>query len=212
MVLSTPVNSPWDESAAWEACRSLIAELKVSPANRASWQCRAAQRLSAHGLADQAKSWLDDVVKTLRPLVEANPKDPDLLLQYGLALSEQGIHDDAVAALQRLVELDGRDPNSHWNLAKVYRKAGRNEEAAASLETLLKTQPHNIAAWVTLGRLQRLLGKLEESQKSLKTALQLAPTDPYAKSALQETEEALRSASKQEQPPAEAKTPTTTSS
>jgi arylsulfatase A-like enzyme/predicted Zn-dependent protease len=131
-----------------------------------------ARTLMASGDASGATRELD-------ALLRANPRNPEILVEYAGALARQGETDRAIAVLAAGPD----DPDVHYTTSVLLRSRDRMPESLAELERALALKPDFAAALHDQGVLLSRMGRLPEAVDTLTQALQRADT-PSTRNAL----------------------------
>jgi len=111
----------------------------------------------------------------LEPLVEKEPRDPQLQYALGSVLYMQGHLAEAAARLQESLRLQPEQMMSQYYLALVDRDQGRDAEAILKLEELLRRHPDHAPSCEALGGLLMASHRHADAEGLLRRAIELNP-------------------------------------
>jgi tetratricopeptide (TPR) repeat protein len=117
-------------------------------------------------------------------LVENNPDQLMLWVNYGEALRRAGRMDEAIEAFQIALSIEPRFVALENNLAILYMMRGDTAKAVAHYNAILQQHPTLSDVWLNLGVVYAKSGKYEAARKSWENVLKYAPDDPTAKAYL----------------------------
>jgi len=117
-------------------------------------------------------------------LVENNPDQLMLWVNYGEALNRAGRVDEAIEAFQVALALEPRFMALENNLAILFMMRGDTAKAVAHYRSILQRQPALSDAWLNLGVVYARGGKIEAAREAWKNVLKYAPNDSTAKAYL----------------------------
>jgi len=117
-------------------------------------------------------------------LVENNPDQLMLWVNYGEALHRAGRMDEAIEAFQVALAIEPRFMALENNLAILYIMRGDTAKAVAHYQSILQRQPALSEAWLNLGVVYARGGKFEAARKAWENVLKYAPNDSTAKAYL----------------------------
>jgi tetratricopeptide (TPR) repeat protein len=95
-----------------------------------------------------------DALAQMRPLVAAEPHDPNYRLMLAACLATTGGYDEAIGIYAELIRKSSKLPRLWSGYGHVLRTAGRREEAIAAYRTVLGLAPTNGEAWWSLANLK----------------------------------------------------------
>jgi len=155
---------------ALEQCRNV---LKVDPKNK-----------RAHQSAARVYAWKGDFAKSLthyEALLEQEPDNDNIRLEYANTLSQAGRYDDAVKQFNYLASRRDTREQSLIGLAQAYYHAKRYTDAAAVVEIVLQQEPKNSFAWRLKGLIYAEQRRINEAVECFKKAIELNPEDNDAR-------------------------------
>src|SRR6516165_6884633 len=117
-------------------------------------------------------------VELYRDLYRANPKDPELALQYGKALRAAGERSQAVAVLE---QASIANPANKALLAAYGRALADNGNFEMAFDVLSRAHTPDDPDWRILsaqGAVLDQLGRYDEAQQYYASALKIAPDEP----------------------------------
>jgi Flp pilus assembly protein TadD len=117
-----------------------------------------------------------EVTKTLRRVLELNPRHALAHHQLGMALESQGKRSEAVAEFRIAVELSPSFIEARRALGKAAMEIKDWETAAAQFRGVIAWEPGDAAAHHQLSLALKALGKTEEAEIELRAAQQLNPS------------------------------------
>jgi tetratricopeptide (TPR) repeat protein len=124
----------------------------------------------------QSSADLVEVTKTLRRVLELNPRHAPAHHQLGMALESQGKKVEAMAEFRVAVELAPGFIEARHALGKAAMEIKDWETAAAQFRGVIAWEPKDAAAHHQLSRALRAMGQTEESESELRAAQQLNPS------------------------------------
>jgi uncharacterized protein (TIGR02466 family) len=110
-----------------------------------------------------------------RSMLDADPRDPDVLHLLGILLTQRGEYDDAVAQIRAALDLDRDSVRFQSSLAQAYFRSGRLREAAAVLEDVVSRQPDSYQGFSDLGAVWQESGDLERAIAAYRRSIELNP-------------------------------------
>jgi len=117
-------------------------------------------------------------------LVENNPDQLMLWVNYGEALRRAGRVDEAIEAFQVALAIEPRFMALENNLAILYMIRGDTAKTVAHYQSILQRQPELSDAWLNLGVVYARGGKFEAARKAWENVLKYTPNDSTAKAYL----------------------------
>ncbi|MCI0698989.1 tetratricopeptide repeat protein [candidate division KSB1 bacterium] len=117
-------------------------------------------------------------------LVENNPDQLMLWVNYGESLRRAGRVDEAIEAFQVALSIEPRFVALRNNLAILYMMRGDTAAALYSYKAILELHPSLPDVWLNLGVFYAKCGKMEEARKAWENVLKYAPKDSTAKAYL----------------------------
>jgi tetratricopeptide (TPR) repeat protein len=117
-------------------------------------------------------------------LVENNPDQLMLWVNYGEALNRAGRVDEAIEAFQVALAIEPRFMALENNLAILYMMRGDTSKAVAHYRSILQRQPELSDAWLNLGVVYAKSGQYKAAREAWKNVLKYSPTDSTAKAYL----------------------------
>ncbi|MDZ7360058.1 MAG: tetratricopeptide repeat protein [candidate division KSB1 bacterium] len=117
-------------------------------------------------------------------LVENNPDQLMLWVNYGEALRRAGRFDEAIEAFQIALSIEPRFAPLENNLAILHVMRGDTAKAVLHYQSILQRFPNLTDVWLNLGVVYAKSGKFGEARKAWENALKYAPDDSTAKAYL----------------------------
>jgi tetratricopeptide (TPR) repeat protein len=117
-------------------------------------------------------------------LVENNPDQLMLWVNYGEALRRAGRIEEAIEAYQVAISLEPRFVALQNNLAIMYLMQGDTSIAVSQYMAILEQYPFLNDVWLNLGAVYANSGNVEAARKAWETGLQYAPEDSTLKAYL----------------------------
>jgi tetratricopeptide (TPR) repeat protein len=114
-----------------------------------------------------------DALAQIRPLVAAEPRDPNYRLMLAACLATTGGYEEAISIYAELIEQSRKLPRLWSGYGHVLRTAGRRDEAIAAYRQVLALAPHNGEAWWSLANLK--IGALNAQDVARMQASLMAP-------------------------------------
>ena len=147
-----------------------------------SEQTRAAIALELEFLATRAEALarsgrIDEALVCCERLLELDPTDAQMQLNYGSLLERSGRADEAVLAFGRAQAL-APDPIAVSASAATLTRLKRYPEALESYERVIAMEPEKAIHYFNMSLVLQQLNRLEEAVVALQRASELAPTDP----------------------------------
>jgi len=122
--------------------------------------------------------------RTLRALVQAEPKNSDARLLLGQCYLKQDKFDAAIAAFAALLSLQNENVEALLQLGILYRLKGRLGDAANALQRGIQLDPKRADLHYHLGSVHRQGGRLEEARTCFERAIKLDPREALSYNAL----------------------------
>lgn len=123
-----------------------------------------------------ARSGQRDYAETVcRGLLEANPRDADVLELMGVLSLERGAPSEALAFLQRAMMVDPSRPGVHFAHGNAAMALGRHKEALASYDRVLQLVPGLVEGMRRRGDALMVLGRPDDAARSYQSALEANP-------------------------------------
>jgi tetratricopeptide (TPR) repeat protein len=119
-----------------------------------------------------------DAERELLQVLEADPRDRNVLDALADFYASMGRPVPAAQVLARLIELGPREPGHYFALAAAYEQLGRMDDVVEICRRLTAARPDLAVAHFNLACYLRRLGHLEESLTSHRTALELGIERP----------------------------------
>lgn len=166
MALADQAQSPAER---WKALQVLTTVVAQNPTD-------ATARRRAAELALQLDE-PDEAIKQLKPVLEDDPSDPDLLFLLGRAQEALGQLTDAADTLRKAAAAAPDRVAIAVRLAEVYRRLERTKQADALMDRLVQNNPSAAAARVAAARYHLAAGRLDRAARELEQARHLAPAD-----------------------------------
>lgn len=110
-----------------------------------------------------------------RVLLEADPRDADVLELMGVLSLDGGAPTEALAFLQRAMLVDASRPGVHFAHGNAAMALGRHKEALASYDRVLQLVPGLVEGMRKRGDALMLLGRPDEAARSYQSALEADP-------------------------------------
>ncbi|MGH7452417.1 MAG: tetratricopeptide repeat protein [bacterium] len=117
-------------------------------------------------------------------LVENNPDQLMLWVNYGESLRRAGRVDEAIEAFQVALSIEPRFVALENNLAILYIMRGDTSKAVAHYKAILHVHPTLSDVWLNLGVVHAKSGEYEAAREAWKNVLKYAPNDSTAKAYL----------------------------
>ena len=118
---------------------------------------------------------LREAEELYRSMLDANPRDPDILHLLGVLLSQRGEYDDAVAHILAALEIERDSVRFLSSLSQVYFRAGKLGKAVAVLEEVVGRQPDSFQGFSDLGAVLQESGELERAIAAYQRSIELNP-------------------------------------
>lgn len=123
-----------------------------------------------------ARSGQRDHAETVcQGLLDANPRDADVLELMGVLALERGAPAEASALLQRAMLVDASRPGVHFAHGNAAMALGRYKEALASYDRVLQLVPGLVEGMRKRGDALMLLGRPDDAARSYQSALEGDP-------------------------------------
>jgi choline-sulfatase len=126
----------------------------------------------------------DEIVGTLRKVLQEDPKVIDAWFMLGNVHASRGKHADAIGFFKRALELKPDDEMAVINMANAYRNMGRDEEALVGYQRFLQLDPRNAQVRYEAAQILIDRGKYDEAGAQLRRTLDLEPKLAAARNAL----------------------------
>lgn len=163
---------PWNQ-----ATRNQRGALADSQTVQASYEL--AQRLAAEGKIVEART-------TLEEFVRSSPAHAAAHNDLGVLYYQTGSAELAQAQYEEAVRLDPGNFTYLKNLAEYYSVAqGRNEDALRIFVEILRKQPRDVETLVSIGKVCEMLGRADDAQDFFRKALEVEPWNTIARDQLQ---------------------------
>lgn len=162
-----------DQGRAGEAESLLLQalELEMEPAIAEALNLLGIIRLQREGPGGSARELFERAL-------QANPHDPDTLINLGTVLWQQGNLKKAAHLFRTAVSYDDANARAHFNLGIIARQEGRLDEALIEYRRAVTLRPGFSEAHNNLGNLLRQLGRIDEAIESFRLAVVAAPQRP----------------------------------
>ena len=115
-----------------------------------------------------------------RQILQAAPKDPQLLFLLGSAELQLGNYQEAEALLERSVRVQPNQPKALCNLGLALHELGRHGEALAHYDRAIARDPHYAMAYNNRGTTLLALGRRNAALDSFARAIAIEPRYPEA--------------------------------
>ncbi|CRI66754.1 putative Tetratricopeptide TPR_2 repeat protein [Thiocapsa sp. KS1] len=146
---------------------------------RVTWIPAETDRAPMDGIFDLLRAGdYDRAVPMLEGLLQANPRDFDVLYNLGLVYSDRGRLNEAMALLERATEVGPENANAWGGLGVAALRAKAVERARPALERAIAIAPENPYTLRTLGMLYGMTGDQKRAVASFRAALEQLPDDP----------------------------------
>jgi tetratricopeptide (TPR) repeat protein len=126
----------------------------------------------------------DEVVRTLRNVLDEDPKVIDAWFMLGNVHASHGRQQDAIGFFRRALELKPDDEMAVINMANAYRNLGRDEEALLGYQRFLELDPRNAQVRYEVAQILADRGQLDQASAQLGQVLTLEPKMAAARNAL----------------------------
>jgi len=113
--------------------------------------------------------------KSLRRVLEAEPRNVPALVNLGVVARETGRNDEALACFQRAAATDPANPEALNNLGLALHHDGQSRDAIRLYKRALQLKPGFVQALVNWGNALRDAGDLAEAATRFEEALQADP-------------------------------------
>jgi choline-sulfatase len=130
------------------------------------------------------ESAFDEVVRTLRKVLDEDPKVIDAWFMLGNVHASRGKSAEAIGFFKRALALKPDDEMAVINMANAYRNLGRDEEALVGYQRFLQLDPRNAQVRYEAAQILIDRGQLDEGAQHLQQALELEPKMAAARNAL----------------------------
>ncbi|HZF40949.1 MAG TPA: tetratricopeptide repeat protein, partial [Blastocatellia bacterium] len=117
-----------------------------------------------------------EVTKTLRRVLELNPRHAPAHYQLGLVFESQGKRAEAMAEYLIAIELSPSFIDARHALGKAAMEIKDWETAAAQFRGVIAWEPKDAAAHHQLSLALKALGQIEEAESELRASQQLNPS------------------------------------
>ncbi len=122
----------------------------------------------------------DEALTLYERLLDARPRDANILHLKGLAQYQSGDAHSAEETMFIGLEIDGANPNHHCNFGAVLAALGKTDKAVKAIKKALELDPGNPEALSNLSALTQRTGRLDEAEQTIRQALENRPDDPSA--------------------------------
>jgi arylsulfatase A-like enzyme/Tfp pilus assembly protein PilF len=126
----------------------------------------------------------DEVVGTLKKVLDEDPKVIDAWFMLGNVHAARGKPEQAIGFFKRALELKPDDEMAVINMANAYRNLGRDEEALVGYQRFLQLDPRNAQVRYEAAQILIDRGQFDEAAKHLQQTLELEPKLAAARNAL----------------------------
>jgi choline-sulfatase len=130
------------------------------------------------------ESAFDEVVGTLKKVLDEDPKVIDAWFMLGNVYAAHGKPEQAIGFFKRALELKPDDEMAVINMANAYRNLGRDEEALVGYQRFLQLDPRNAQVRYEAAQILIDRGQFDEASKHLQETLSLEPKLAAARNAL----------------------------
>ena len=146
------------------------------------------------GVILQDRNELDRAIADYTKAIEINADYAQSYLSRGTAYLKLGDARKAVDDLKRSQRLGETQPVINILLGSAYKQLRMYEAAKAELDSVIAKDPNSSQGYFERGRLMQALGQYEDASRDYAAALSLDPQLQLARSALNETTEAVKAA------------------
>jgi tetratricopeptide (TPR) repeat protein len=148
----------------------IAAQATQSPESGVGEDLRKGTEAIRGGKGEEAEKWF-------KAALQADPNNPDALMEFGVAELRVGKPADGVDALKRAVALEPRMQGANLFLGIGYAQMHKVEECVAALHRELELDPKDAQAELWLGIVELQDGHPEKATEPLDRASELAPND-----------------------------------
>ncbi len=128
----------------------------------------------AGGICVQQKRY-QDVYDIYRELLDAQPRNVDIMVSYASATSRKGDVQTSLQYLQKALELDSQNVPALINLGNYYSHQEKTQQAHDWFERAVEADPYDYIPRFNLGIQKVKLGHIREGTKLLTEAVTLKP-------------------------------------
>ena len=135
-----------------------------------------AKRVLAQVCLLEKEGHLSEASELLKPLLSADPGDPEASYRMAHICLAQDALDEAESWLRRTLELRHDDARAYTNLGVVLDLRGHCEEAIRAFRRAIHLDPNQAVAYLNLGALYGEMGRYEDAVRFLQQCLRLFPS------------------------------------
>lgn len=121
---------------------------------------------------------LDDAEREARTALQAEPQDPDLLLELAVVLMERERHDEGLAAADAAGAVAPQTERVHRVRGHLLSRLGRHDEALAAMYRSVQLAPHEATVARSYAIVLNRAGRRVDAQQVALRAVELEPHDP----------------------------------
>ncbi|MFO0928215.1 MAG: tetratricopeptide repeat protein [Gemmataceae bacterium] len=119
----------------------------------------------------------EEAMRHLKPALEADPDNPDLLALLARCQEAIGRPANAAESLRKALTARPTDVELITRLADLYRRLDQTKQADALMERLVRDNPRSPSVRIAAARYHSSAGRLDRAVRELDEARRLAPTD-----------------------------------
>lgn len=138
------------------------------------------------GIVYASQQQYTDAEASYQKALAIDPRYEEAYTNLGAILMAQKKTADAIVAYRKALAINPSFPDANYNLAIALSEQGNAQEAIAAYQRTISIVPGFIPARLNLGLLLHQAGNLDEAQDQFEAVLRLDPTNPAARSALQQ--------------------------
>ncbi|MEG3619275.1 tetratricopeptide repeat protein [Magnetovibrio sp. PR-2] len=131
-------------------------------------------------LSHQSSGNLSEAENIYRQILQADPNQPEVLLNLGVISGQAGQFDVACDFLKQAIALSPNSALARFNYGNALRELGRLDEAAESFKKALVINPGHAEAHNNLGNVLRELDQLDGAADSFAKAIEANPNHAVA--------------------------------
>ena len=122
----------------------------------------------------------EDVVDACKSILDAHPKNVQVLVDMGDSLTALARLDEALDAYRKAQDLEPTSVDIARLVARTLRSLGRTEEQLKALDRLLELDATDAPSWTERGTLLKSMRRPEEALRCFEEVTTLNPDDPAA--------------------------------